>query len=284
MTTEILTVETKAAPRRVSSEDVHAALRERFSAPEWAILFEVANETGGTATRRADAIAMSLWPSRGLEIHGFEIKVDRRDWLRELKAPKKAEEIARYCDRWWIVAPPNVVKLAELPAGWGLLVFEDGTLRAVKAAPAQEAVPVTRRFLAALLRSASEQSPAETAVRAAVALARKEERANADVQVELARARAREDLVALQKVVDDFEAASGVRLSAYTNGTKIGEAVRVVLDGGFEPHRRRIERATNVLRDIVADCEKAIAIEPVVTIGDTPEAREDALRFSRSAG
>lgn len=268
MTAEVLTTETKAPPRRVRSEDVRAALREFYAAPTWAILFEVASETGGTATRRADALAMSLWPSRGLEIHGFEIKVDRRDWQRELKAPKKAEEIARFCNRWWIVASPNVVKLDELPAGWGLLLFEDGALRAVKDAPPQEPVQITRRFLASLLRSASEQSPAEKVVRAAVEKARKEERDIATTQVERARARAREDLVALQKVVSDFEAASGVHLSTYANGTRIGEAVRVVLDNGLEAHRSRIERAAHLLRSVLADCEKALAIQPP-TANDT---------------
>ena len=33
--------------------------------------------------RYADAIAMNLWPSRGLAVHGFEIKISRGDWQRE---------------------------------------------------------------------------------------------------------------------------------------------------------------------------------------------------------
>lgn len=280
MTTEILSAaETKAPPRRVRSSDVTAAMREIYCAPEWAILFEVASETGGTAKRRADALAMSLWPSRGMEVHGFEIKVDRRDWLRELKEPKKAEEIARFCDRWWLVALPNVAKLDELPIGWGLILFENGTLRTVKDAPAQDPIPITRRFLAALLRAASDQSPSELLVRAAVERTRAEEREFAKAQVEGIEARAEANLAALKKVIDDFEAASGVALRTYGDGRKIGEAVRTVLDGGFEAHRRRIERATYLLRDALAGCEKVLAFEPA--IDDTPEAREAAARLAQ---
>jgi hypothetical protein len=47
---------------------------------------------------------MSLWPSRGIELHGIEIKVSRNDWLKELGDPAKADEIARFCDRWWVAA------------------------------------------------------------------------------------------------------------------------------------------------------------------------------------
>ena len=70
--------------------DVRAALARKFCAPEYALFYEVANATGSAATRSADAIAMGLWPSRGLYLQGFEIKVSRSDWLSELKNPAKA--------------------------------------------------------------------------------------------------------------------------------------------------------------------------------------------------
>src|SRR5438876_1169784 len=71
----------------------------------------------------ADALAMSLWPSRGLELHGFEIKASRADWRTELRNPETADEIATRCDRWWIVAgSADIVTDGELPPTWGLLV------------------------------------------------------------------------------------------------------------------------------------------------------------------
>ena len=139
----------------MKSNGIAQALRQRYGPPEWALFFEVADATGGRATRRADAIAMNLWPSRGLAFHGFEIKVARYDWLRELKNPAKAEAVARYCDFWWLVAPAGVVKDYELPEAWGLLeVNGQGSIKQKAAAHKTDAAPHDRAFIASLLRSA----------------------------------------------------------------------------------------------------------------------------------
>jgi hypothetical protein len=251
-------LEPSPAPEKVTGAMVTAALRDYYSAPEWAIFFEVPSATGGGAARRADAIAMSLWPSRGLEIHGFEIKVDRRDWLRELKTPEKAEEIAAFCDRWWVVAAPDVAKDGELPAGWGLLLMNGTNLRMKREAPKREGVVVTRPFLAALLRAASTQNPAEEAVRAAVEHTRKEERARAKVAADEARKAAEEDLARLQKSVDDFETSSGVRITQY-DGQRLGEVVRLTLRNKHD--RQHIERFAASLKDLQKACDAALAVD-----------------------
>ena len=103
------------------SSHIKALLRERYSVDEWVLAFEVAPETGG-GTRRADAVAMNMWRSRGHAIHGFEFKVSRSDWLRELRDPSKADAVAQYCDCWWLVIDgDNIIKDDELPEGWGLI-------------------------------------------------------------------------------------------------------------------------------------------------------------------
>lgn len=63
----------------MKTAEIKAALRAKFCAPEWAIMFEVGDGTGASQSRWADAVAMNLWPSRGLQIHGFEIKAHRSD-------------------------------------------------------------------------------------------------------------------------------------------------------------------------------------------------------------
>lgn len=140
----------------MNSSVIRAALKERFAAPEWALFFEVANGTGSAIRRYADAVAMNLFPSRGLEVHGVEIKVSRSDWTRELKNPEKAEQIWRFCDRWWVAAPAGIVRDEELPPTWGLLELKDGALRQKAAAPGLVAEPLSRPFVAALLRRAAE--------------------------------------------------------------------------------------------------------------------------------
>ncbi len=105
---------------KFKTSDMRAMLRELHPTGEWALMEEVAPRTGG-GTRYADGIAVNLWKSRGYAVHGFEIKVSRADWMRELKNPAKADELFGYCDHWWVVAAPGIVKPEELPAGWGLM-------------------------------------------------------------------------------------------------------------------------------------------------------------------
>lgn len=76
-------------------------------------------------------------------VHGFEVKVSRSDWLRELADADKAEAWSRYCHHWWLVAPREVVRPGELPDGWGHLAPAGNRLRQVIPAPlnAPEAMP-----------------------------------------------------------------------------------------------------------------------------------------------
>jgi hypothetical protein len=138
------------------AEDIRAALAKKFVSPEYALFFEVGDATGGRARRWADAVAMGIWPSRGLALQGFEIKVSRSDLLSELKNPAKAESIARYCRYWWLATPPGLVRDGELPEGWGLYEAHPNGLRMIKPAPALTEQPVSPEFLAAILRRASE--------------------------------------------------------------------------------------------------------------------------------
>src|ERR1035437_8757229 len=87
----------------VSEQSLFEALQVRYKSDAYALFPQVRETTGSACTRTADAIAFGLWPSRGMEVEGFEIKISRGDWLRELKSPSKAEGIFQFCDRWWIV-------------------------------------------------------------------------------------------------------------------------------------------------------------------------------------
>lgn len=142
-----------------TEQEVLEILRKKYSEEGWVYIEKVRNATGYSGkTRTADAVAMSVWPSRGLHLHGFEVKVSRTDWLSELKKPAKAEEIAKYMDFWWVVAPAGIVRTDELPEFWGLMIVtEKGHLRTTRKAPKKECVEVGRPFLASLLRAACEQ-------------------------------------------------------------------------------------------------------------------------------
>lgn len=141
-------------------------LREHYPSPNNALLPEFRGGTGFSRESRADAIAMHLWPSNGLELIGFELKTSRTDWLRELKQPQKADPIKQFCDRWYLVVDDaEIVKHypslgdTELPDDWGLMQPDYSSypykLRVVKEAPKLTPQPVDRLFLASLMRRAA---------------------------------------------------------------------------------------------------------------------------------
>lgn len=152
------------------------ALRTQYPASHgWILLPQVRDATGAGGGRTADAVAFNAWPSRGLELHGFELKTYRGDWLRELRQPAKAESIFQFCDRWWIVTPapdkghgPEVVRANELPATWGLITVHDGKVDAVpKDAAKLEAKALDRVFVAAVLRALQKCETPEAKIAAA---------------------------------------------------------------------------------------------------------------------
>lgn len=248
---------------------VRAALRARHARPDgmrgtarYALLEEVRNATGFDANRSCDAIALSFWPSDGLRIIGYEIKVSRADWLRELKVPEKAFAFARYCDQWWIVAgAAGLVNEDELPPNWGLLVPNaKGKLHPVRGAVNVRPEPMSREMLMAMVRTACESSW-EPRLQALRGEAERQARASAEADLRQMR-RSYEEL---RQRVADFEEASGVKISEHYTGEQpqriggIVRAVRTVLSAGYDGAAQTIVGHANVLRSLAAQCDEALA-------------------------
>lgn len=149
---------------KMTTPELTQKLHEYYKAKAgaWAFITQLRNGTGYSGiTRTADAMAMGLWPSTGLELVGFELKVSRSDWLHELKQPKKAEEMKQFCDKWYLVIPSmSIIKDGELPAGWGLMVAS-GRGQAIKEkikAPKLEPADVDRLLLASIFRNVTEKT------------------------------------------------------------------------------------------------------------------------------
>jgi hypothetical protein len=122
----------------------------------WAYAEHVRSGPGFIDGKRvADAVAVDCWMSKGLEIHGHEVKVARTDWTQELRKPEKAGAFMPYMHRWWVVTPDNsYIVRDDLPEGWGHMVaYGDGHTRVIKAAPYREALPMPAGMLATLLRA-----------------------------------------------------------------------------------------------------------------------------------
>lgn len=162
--------------RKITSSDIKLGIRSSRGAG-YQTFFEVGNDTGARVSRHADAVSIGIWPSTGHQVHGFEVKISRTDFLNEMKDPAKSQAIFRYCHRWSLATPPGLVKVDELPPNWGLVTWDGGTLRTVKQAPLLTPEPLSPGFVAALVRRAGEADAA--LIGAAVEKAKKEWREQA---------------------------------------------------------------------------------------------------------
>lgn len=149
--------------------DYHAKLNGNGNGPRYVFARQVRNRAGFDATRTFDAVAVDLWPSKGLLIHAFEIKVTRSDWLRELKQPEKGAAALEVADTMSVVAPAGIVLKEELPEGWGWYEALEGDAesRIVRCRRRPDAPwnkrMVDRSFAVALLRAATETARGEVA-------------------------------------------------------------------------------------------------------------------------
>jgi hypothetical protein len=153
----------------LTATDVLGLLRGRYQVEDgWVLLEQIppGNDPRGgyRKDRYADAIAFSTRRRRegAYEVAGFEVKVSRADWRRELADPGKSRALRRYCHRWWlVVSDASIVRPGELPAGWGLLVvdtveYEPGKplhkLRVATRAPFLQPDPPDHLFIARAMR------------------------------------------------------------------------------------------------------------------------------------
>lgn len=136
------------------------ALRRRYPSESYALFPQLADKTGAGASRYADAVIMGLWPSRGLLLEGFEVKVSKSDLRKELRTPEKAEAIAKYCDKWWLVLGSKDLMdgVGLIPENWGVLAPKEGTqkLRIVQKSTKQKSDEWDREFVASIFRRAQE--------------------------------------------------------------------------------------------------------------------------------
>lgn len=251
-------------PERGAAVTLLDMLRERYAGNTHINLTEVRNAAGFDASRSCDMLSLGTWPSRGLFLRGFELKIARADWKRELADPAKAESFAVYCDEWYLVAGDSkIVQLDELPPTWGLLVAKGTRLECVQAATKNpNPKPITRGLLVAMLKRAVEQNPSAKVLeeaRAAGVKSGKEsvERTISSTGKNLERIEA--DYKALREKVRAFETASGIPLEWGGDGKKIGEAVKLVLYGGVEPMVNRLKRIADETRQLTATMDRIVA-------------------------
>lgn len=248
----------------MKAEEVIAAIRRRYipdaQLPEFVLLEQVRNQQGfgygsGMPVRTFDALMVGLWESRGHPVHGFEVKVSRADWKRELLAPDKADPLVKHVNYWWIAAPAGLVDVESLPDGWGLQVIDGTKVRTAREATRRDAAPPSWSMVAAILKRAAEQVTGESRLRAEYQRGRKDGREEVEQGHVIQDLRQRNDR--LESQIKEFETVLGVPFPTFdpARAASLGRAVRMVMDDHDSPARhiaRMRDAAERFLSDTAA--------------------------------
>lgn len=238
-------------------------IRKRHPAPGWVVIEEVGNATGAQQSRYADAVAYGIWPSHGYAVHGFELKRSREDLKKELIDPRKADAIGKFCDYWWLVlSDKKLMDGFAIPETWGVLYKHGQVLKVGKKAPKRDATPISRGFVAAVIRRVVEGYVPKSVHEEYKKNAKEAARA----EIERERTDRREDnehqLRELRKAVERFQEVSGVSIvNRYLNGQRecdmyplpnwqlegIAEAVAIVVKARETAHERYRRHDTSVV-------------------------------------
>lgn len=246
---------------QLKTQEIIERLAAKYPSPMYGFITQVRNGTGYSASRTADAIAMSLWPSRGLHLMGFEVKASRSDWMHEYKNPSKADDIANYCHYWYlVVGDEDIVKDDELPKTWGLIVPNGKGLKIKKEATHNpKPWPIDNMFMAGIFRNIAEQCTANEVIESKLDAREKKGREWAKSDIDDLNKKIKE----IQDALNIFEKHSGVSLlgekdltNRYSYLSKdefkdIGNAVKVVLAGKDIEGQKRLERLLDRSRNLV---------------------------------
>lgn len=222
--------------------NVWECLKKRYPSNEYAMMAEVSDAAGFNRSRSADYVVMNLWPSRGLSIIGIEQKASRSDWLSELKKPAKAENIFKYCDYWnLLTTKEGIANLSEIPPTWGWLCIKGASIRVMKEAPKLNPQSLNKHFVACLLKRACNNAlihPSQIEERIKQGIESKYDSQKGEVD------RLRNDVKNLSVIISNFEEASGIKIhNRWDYGkdpTQIGEAVKLVLEGGIDKWKKQL--------------------------------------------
>lgn len=204
----------------MTSVELKERLAARYSQPEWFFVPEVPNGTGTRKSRTIDGMAFGVWGQN--EVHAFEIKVSRSDWLRELDNPSKAAFFAKHCHRFFIVADSGVVKAEELPAEWGLMEPSRSGLKIRIAAtlmnPERPDFPFIASIIRRIVSTESRNARSSKEYAKGIETGRKESAAEA--------ARLQKEIDQYRTSVAQFEEAAGIRIPLWDGGRDRGITFR----------------------------------------------------------
>lgn len=241
--------------------NVFDLLQKRYPISEYALMAEVRDKAGFSASRSADYIAVNLWPSRGLSVNGIELKSFRSDWLSELKKPQKAENIFQYCDYFWLLTTDDTIaKIEEIPESWGWLCIKGEKIFTKKEAPKLAPIPISRHFFAAALKRAVDKTQyihidsIDDKIQEARNIVEVKHKNNIE--------HLEKEILELKSILVNFKQASGIDLTGYyrwqTNPIKIGHAVKFIENGGTDTIKRQLFELENTAKSVLENITNGI--------------------------
>ena len=220
---------------KLSTPALGDLLRAKYPRDRYALFFDVPDAVGLDQRRRIDALAFGIWQSVGREIQGFELKVSRSDWLRELKQVNKADPFIAICDRFWLVtADSSIAKIDEVPACWGWMSATANGLRVQRPASKLPGVgnAIPRNFLIGVLRRMQDDLIGSPEVRTEIQRQVNEATSRLDDRIKYKTRDAESKVAALQEKIDKFREQSGIDLNDWRMGN-VGKIVKHLQLLGF---------------------------------------------------
>lgn len=145
-------------PRRLTTESkadqlLSAVMRMLKTDGGWICIpeFRVEAGYGYVSDKRVDLFAVA--PSVDCARVGYEIKISRRDFNREMRKPLKRWVGMLFTNRFYFVAPTNMIKRSEVPVDCGLVEVDGGVAEVKVKAPWRESASPTWPFVGSLARS-----------------------------------------------------------------------------------------------------------------------------------
>lgn len=249
----------------MNASEVIKNLKSYFPPPAYCFLEQVADGTGARQFRWADAVAMSVWPSRGYDIHGIEVKVSKSDWKNELKNPEKSAAVQKFCDRWWIATPDDtIIGVGELPPTWGWMCCNGkGSMKVLRDAPKLTPAAPSIEFVASILRNVQKTDEAT--------IERERQKARNE-GYEQGGNYTRDQLKNLRNSVQEFEAASGIKISEYSDGKGLGEAVTTLHNLKYRV--QHIGSAIKACQDIAGMLQQVETLHGLIEAAKPPASSE----------
>ena len=256
------------AKKPLTTLEVKKRLAAKYTSWEYVYLEELRSSNGfARKVRSADAIAINLYPSHGCEMHGFEIKVSRSDFLLELKDPDKSDIFKQYCDRWFlVVGDASIVKPGELPAGWGLIIPRGDSLMVKIGANKLEPKPMGRGMYTAIMKRLKGNSLGDDERNRMQKEAEVEANKTAQVQIDCLT----KGLENANEVIANFEKVTGERLQSWDHNKKAeGYKEFLAMNGQKQSCIAEARRRIMVTKNLLDTMEKYVeAMEPEQKTGE----------------